>query len=229
MEQWADIRHRVLIEGTSRRQIQRETGLHWKTLKKVLENSAPPGYRQGQPRDGQELPPLVYMKWNPKLHENLGRNAKSGTTITRKRSGEKNGRSLAGRPDPGVGGLSSGSPVSMGGAGQGLQGGGVSDGSSATGDAGDARNVLPRGIEQEVADLGKLNDYQLQALGLTRAEVDSAIKVYSDPSSANYSISTSAEIDRVNTALDGMNRGPDSRLDVYIRAKWVFGKLLDEN
>jgi len=45
----------------------------------------------------------------------------------------------------------------------------------------------------------------------------------------NYSINTQAEIDRVNTALDGMNRGPDSRLDVYNRAKWVFGKLLDEN
>jgi len=42
MEQWADIRCRVMIEGSSRRQIQRETGLHWKKLKKVLENSAAP-------------------------------------------------------------------------------------------------------------------------------------------------------------------------------------------
>jgi len=48
VEQWADIRLRDLIEGTSRRQIQREMGLHWQTLKKVLENSAPPGYRQGE-------------------------------------------------------------------------------------------------------------------------------------------------------------------------------------
>jgi len=59
MEQWADIRRRVLIEGTSRRQIQRETGLHWQTLKKVLENSAPPGYRQGQPRTKKKLGPYV--------------------------------------------------------------------------------------------------------------------------------------------------------------------------
>ncbi|MBJ7328202.1 MAG: hypothetical protein JHC52_12755 [Chthoniobacterales bacterium] len=35
MEQWADIRRRVLIEGTSRRQIQRETGLPWKKEKGV--------------------------------------------------------------------------------------------------------------------------------------------------------------------------------------------------
>jgi len=60
MEQWADIRRRVLIEGTSRRQILRETGLHWKTLKKVLENSAPPGYRQGRPRAKKKLGPYVW-------------------------------------------------------------------------------------------------------------------------------------------------------------------------
>jgi len=46
MEHWADIRRRVLIEGTSKRQVLRETGMHWKTLKKILENSTPPGYRQ---------------------------------------------------------------------------------------------------------------------------------------------------------------------------------------
>jgi hypothetical protein len=52
-----------------------------------------------------------------------------------------------------VGGLSSGSPVGMGGEGQGEQGGRVSVSSSPAGDAGDARNILPRGIEQIVADL----------------------------------------------------------------------------
>ena len=51
------------------------------------------------------------------------------------------------------GGLSSGSPVSMGSEGQDEQGRGVSDGSSPTGAAGDARNILPRGIEQSLADL----------------------------------------------------------------------------
>jgi len=60
MEQWADIRRRAMIEGTSGRQIQRETGLPWKTLKKVLENSLPPGYRQGQPRTKKKLGPYVW-------------------------------------------------------------------------------------------------------------------------------------------------------------------------
>ena len=46
MEQWNDIRHRVLKEGVSKRQILRETGMHWRTLEKILSNSAPPGYRR---------------------------------------------------------------------------------------------------------------------------------------------------------------------------------------
>ena len=43
MEQWAEIRRRVLVEEVSKRQVLRETGLHWQTLKKVLHHSEPPG------------------------------------------------------------------------------------------------------------------------------------------------------------------------------------------
>lgn len=46
MEKWAEIRRRVLVEGVSRRQIQRETGLSWKTLEKILAHSSPPRYRR---------------------------------------------------------------------------------------------------------------------------------------------------------------------------------------
>src|SRR5271156_4211894 len=60
MQQWADIRRRVLIDGTSKRQVLRETGMHWKTLKKILENSAPPGYRQERPRVKRKLGPYVW-------------------------------------------------------------------------------------------------------------------------------------------------------------------------
>lgn len=42
MEQWADIRRRVLQEGVSKRQILRETRMHWTTLEKILTHSAPP-------------------------------------------------------------------------------------------------------------------------------------------------------------------------------------------
>ena len=52
---WTEICRRVLVEGVSRRQILRETGMHRKTLKKILEHSEPPGYRQQQPRPKKKL------------------------------------------------------------------------------------------------------------------------------------------------------------------------------
>jgi transposase len=55
MEDWTEIRRRVLVEGVSRRQILRETGMHWQTLKKILAHSEPPGYRQQQPRPRKKL------------------------------------------------------------------------------------------------------------------------------------------------------------------------------
>ena len=36
MQQWQSIRRRVLVEGVSKRQILRETGMHWTTLEKIL-------------------------------------------------------------------------------------------------------------------------------------------------------------------------------------------------
>ena len=45
MEKWCDIRQRVLRDGVSIRQIQRETGLHFETIKKVLSHSSPPQFR----------------------------------------------------------------------------------------------------------------------------------------------------------------------------------------
>ena len=50
MQQWMEIRRRVLVEGVSKRQILRETGMHWRTLEKMLDHSKPPGYRRSKPR-----------------------------------------------------------------------------------------------------------------------------------------------------------------------------------
>ena len=55
MEDWTEIRRRVLVEGVSRRQILRETGMHWQTLRKMLKHSEPPGYRQSKPRTKKKL------------------------------------------------------------------------------------------------------------------------------------------------------------------------------
>src|ERR1039457_4114917 len=57
MEQWTEIRRRVLVEGVSKRQILRETGMHWSTLQKILTHSVPPGYRQTQPRPQPKIGP----------------------------------------------------------------------------------------------------------------------------------------------------------------------------
>ena len=66
MEQWSEIRRRVLVEGVRKRQIIRETGMHWETLKKILEHSEPPGYRQRQARQRKKLEPYL-----PKIEQFL--------------------------------------------------------------------------------------------------------------------------------------------------------------
>ncbi|MCP4542526.1 MAG: IS21 family transposase [Chloroflexi bacterium] len=58
MEFWNDIRRRVRVEGQSKRKVMRETGVHWETLKKILGNSSPPGYRLSQPRPEPKIGPF---------------------------------------------------------------------------------------------------------------------------------------------------------------------------
>jgi transposase len=57
MEQWLHIRQRVLREGVSKRQILRETGMHWTTLEKILEHSSPPGYQRTKPPKKTKIGP----------------------------------------------------------------------------------------------------------------------------------------------------------------------------
>jgi len=49
MDWWLEIRQRVLRQGVSKRQVLRETGLHWSTLEKILHYGSPPGYQRRQP------------------------------------------------------------------------------------------------------------------------------------------------------------------------------------
>jgi transposase len=55
MENWAEIRRRVLTGGLSKRAACREYDIHWDTLKKILEHPEPPGYRRTAPRPGPKL------------------------------------------------------------------------------------------------------------------------------------------------------------------------------
>jgi len=59
MDEWNEIRQRVIRDGVSRRAIARETGYHHSTVKKIVENPAPPGYRQSVPRPSPKLGPHV--------------------------------------------------------------------------------------------------------------------------------------------------------------------------
>ena len=59
MEQWSEIRRRVLVEGVSKREICREYGVGWRTLGKMLAFPEPPGYRREVPRSRPKLGAFV--------------------------------------------------------------------------------------------------------------------------------------------------------------------------
>ena len=75
MQQWNEIRHRVLVQGESKRHILRETGMHWTTLEKILTHSSPPGYRRVNPRNRPKLGP--HLDW-------IGEILESDKSVSRK-------------------------------------------------------------------------------------------------------------------------------------------------
>ncbi|WP_406694323.1 hypothetical protein V5E97_24930 [Singulisphaera sp. Ch08] len=66
MQNWAEIRRRVLVDGQSKRSICREFDIHWDTLQKILLHNEPPGYRQNLPRSRPKLEPFL-----PIIHQIL--------------------------------------------------------------------------------------------------------------------------------------------------------------
>lgn len=59
MDEWTEIRRKVLVEGASKRSIIRDYGLGWTTLNKILANTEPPGYRQVADRPKPKLGHLL--------------------------------------------------------------------------------------------------------------------------------------------------------------------------
>lgn len=80
MEQWTEIRHRVLTGQISKRAACEEYDLHWDTLKKILEHAEPPGYRLSQPRKSKldELLPVIHeiLESDQKVHRKQRHTAK---------------------------------------------------------------------------------------------------------------------------------------------------------
>ena len=76
MEEWIRIRQRVLREGVSKRQILRETGMHWTTLEKILKYPSPPGYCRTKPPKKSKIGPYLSSPLMPAAR-NLERSIQS--------------------------------------------------------------------------------------------------------------------------------------------------------
>jgi len=59
MKRWAEIRYSVLREEKSKREVLRETGMHWTTLEKILQHTEPPGYRLSKERPKPKIGPFL--------------------------------------------------------------------------------------------------------------------------------------------------------------------------
>jgi transposase len=59
MNEWTEIRRKVLVEGASKRSVAQAHGLGWRTLEKILANADPPGYRGAEARPKRKLTPAL--------------------------------------------------------------------------------------------------------------------------------------------------------------------------
>ena len=59
MDQWTEIRRRVLVDNQSKRSVCQEFNIHWDTLGKILGHSEPPGYRLSRPRSKRKIGPFL--------------------------------------------------------------------------------------------------------------------------------------------------------------------------
>jgi transposase len=76
-KQWQDIRDRFLNQGVSKRQIMRETGMHWKTVTRILNNPFPVHYQpRSRPTKRSRFPAGQDQAWRDLL--DMIANAKTG-------------------------------------------------------------------------------------------------------------------------------------------------------
>lgn len=59
MQEWTEIRRKVLVEGVPKRRIIKEYGIGWRTLEKALALPEPPGYRKAAPRAKTKIGPFT--------------------------------------------------------------------------------------------------------------------------------------------------------------------------
>jgi transposase len=59
MDQWIELRRKLCTDGVSLRQLERDTGIHRKTLRKIRDHSQPPGYQRSQPTLALKIGPYL--------------------------------------------------------------------------------------------------------------------------------------------------------------------------
>jgi transposase len=59
MDQWIELRRKIRNEQVPLRQLERETGIHRETLRKIRDNSQPPGYRRRRPVPKSKIGPYL--------------------------------------------------------------------------------------------------------------------------------------------------------------------------
>ena len=59
MDQWIELRRQIRNEGVSLRQLERDTGIHRQTLRKIRDHSEPPGYNRTQAVQKSKLGPYL--------------------------------------------------------------------------------------------------------------------------------------------------------------------------
>jgi len=59
MDQWIELRRKIRNQEVPLRQLQRETGIHRQTLRKIRDNSQPPGYQRTKPIEKTKVGPYI--------------------------------------------------------------------------------------------------------------------------------------------------------------------------
>jgi transposase len=81
MDQWIELRRSIRNNGVSLRQLERDTGLHRQTLRKIRDNSQPLGYRRTKPINKPKISPYLdrikaIIEADKKIHKKQRHTAK---------------------------------------------------------------------------------------------------------------------------------------------------------
>lgn len=180
---------------------------------------------------GQTMPQVVWMKWNPQSYESIKQRTNStGDEFFAEAEGADAGSVATGQGAP-AGSAATQAIERVGGDGQGAGRRGIADGAGAPGNAGDGPNLLPRGIASVVSQLRAANDLQLQALGVTRAEVDAAVAEYDSAVAQgvpSYAISPANYYGDLEAAVAALNSNPAFRRERVAAVLSKFKRIKEQ-